>query len=117
MHNEEGDIIAVFCFSPENMIFKGHFPGNPILSGIAQLESVKYMIEQTLVCKCSLQQSSSIKFFQPILPNQEFIFVISFKNDGNNFIDIICRGTTGESKAKCTEIIARYKIDGTTQKK
>lgn len=115
--NQEGDIIAAFTFSPESLIFKGHFPGNPILPGVAQLEIVKYMIERALECKYRLKEAASIKFFQPLLPDQEFAFSVNFKNDGNGLLDIRCKGSIGENKAKCTEIIARYKIDGATQKK
>lgn len=115
--NKEGDIVAAFNFSTENEIFEGHFPGNPILPGVAQLEAVKYLIEQTFGCKCSLSDASNIKFFQPILPNQEFTFVINFKSGADNTIDVRCKGTTGEKNTKTTDIIARYKIDGSTQKK
>lgn len=115
--NQEGDIVAIFSFFPESEIFKGHFPDNPILPGVAQLEAVKYLIGITLSCKCTLQQASSIKFFQPILPNQEFTFVINYKNNGDSLLDVRCKGTTGQNNTKSTEIIARYKIDGATQEK
>lgn len=115
--NEGGDIVATFSFPAESMVFKGHFPVKPILPGVAQLEAVKYMIEQSLGCKCRLQQSTSIKFFQPILPNQEFTFIARCKNIGDGLLDVRCKGTAGDSNAKSTEIIARYKIDDATQKK
>lgn len=114
--NKEGDIVAAFSFPPESIIFKGHFPGNPVFPGIAQLEVVKYLIERTLGCKCNLQQATNIKFFQPLLPNQEFTFIVNYRNYGDNFLDVKCNGTTGENNTKCTDITARYKIDGSTQK-
>ena len=115
--NQDGDIVGSFSFPAESVIFKGHFPDNPILPGVAQLEAVKYVIEQTLGCKCALQEAANIKFFQPILPNQEFTFIISYKNNGDNILDVRVKGMTIETNTKCTDIIARYKIDGETQKK
>lgn len=115
--NVDGELVATFCFAPENKIFDGHFPGNPILPGICQLEMVKYMIERIFACKCQLQQASSIKFFQPVLPEQEFTFVVSCKQQDGELLDIKCKGTVGQNNAKSTEIKARYKINGATQKK
>ncbi len=114
LQNEQGDIVATFNFPHGSGIFEGHFPGNPILPGICQLEAVKYMIERTLGCKCRLRQASSIKFFQPIRPDQEFTLVISCANNGDNQLDVRCKGTTGENNARSTDIKARYEIDDAT---
>jgi len=117
LQNEQGDIVATFNFSRGSGIFEGHFPGNPILPGICQLEAVKYIIERTLGCKCRLRQASGIKFFQPILPAQEFTLVVNCTNDGDSLLDVRCKGTTGGNNARCTDIKARYEIDDATQKK
>lgn len=111
LQNEQGDIVATFNFPHGSGIFEGHFPGNPILPGICQLEAVKYMLERTLGWKCRLRQASGIKFFQPILPDQEFILVISYANNGDNLLDVRCKGTTGENNTRSTDIKARYEIE------
>lgn len=107
--NEQGDIVATFSFSPDSGIFAGHFPGNPIVPGICQLEAVKYMLERTLGCKCRLLQADNIKFFQPVFPDQEFTLVVSCTKNGDNML-VRCKGTTGGNDVKSTDIKARYEI-------
>lgn len=43
---QDQEITATFCFSGNLDLFAGHFPGNPILPGIAQIEMVKLAVEQ-----------------------------------------------------------------------
>ncbi|MFA6103843.1 MAG: hypothetical protein WCV67_11455 [Victivallaceae bacterium] len=115
--NEQGDIVATFNFPSGSRIFDGHFPGNPILPGICQLEAVKYMLERTRGCKCRLQQASGIKFFQPILPGQEFTLVINCTDNGDGLLDVRCKGTTAPDNTRSTDIKARYMLDDATQKR
>ena len=115
--NEQGEIVATFNFSSGSRIFDGHFPGNPILPGICQLEAVKYMIERVMGRKCRLRQASAIKFFQPILPDQEFTLAINCADNGDGLLDVRCKGTTGAGNARSTDIKARYKLNDATQKK
>lgn len=112
--NEQGEIVAAFSFSPDSRVFAGHFPGNPILPGVYQLEALKRIIERVLNCSCRLKKVGSIKFFQPILPDQEFIFVVKCNRDNPAMIEVKCHGSIGADKVKCTEIKASYEINGTT---
>lgn len=41
-------IHAEFQFEKQLDLFSGHFPGNPILPGIFQIEMVKYAVEKAL---------------------------------------------------------------------
>ena len=109
--NEQGGIVATFNFPSGSRIFDGHFPGNPILPGICQLEAVKYLIERVRGCKCRLQQAAAVKFFQPVLPAQEFTLVINCTDNGDGLLEVRCKGTTGTDNTRSTEIYsARLKI-------
>lgn len=113
-NNGPDEVVAVFGFPPDSRIFEGHFPGNPILPGVYQLEAVKFAVERALSCTCRLKSVASIKFFQPILPDQEFTFVMKCRQDEPGRLEVRCQGTTGVDHAKCTEIKASYEINGAT---
>ncbi|MCX6285740.1 MAG: 3-hydroxyacyl-ACP dehydratase [Bacteroidetes bacterium] len=49
-------------------IFKGHFPGNPILPGVCQVEMVRELVEDILGRKFMLSQAGQIKYFSVINP-------------------------------------------------
>ena len=55
-------------------IFKGHFPGNPVLPGVCQVEIAKELAEEVLGCKCMLTQASQVKFLNLINP-LEYLFL------------------------------------------
>ncbi len=105
--NGKDSITASFVFLLQNKIFEGHFPDNPILPGIAQLEILKYLIERTLGIQCSLLQADKIKFFRPILPNQRFTFTVEYFQNDENIIEVKCKGLE-DNNTKTTEITARY---------
>jgi 3-hydroxyacyl-[acyl-carrier-protein] dehydratase len=52
----------------DHEIFKGHFPGNPVLPGVCQLEIVRELAEEILGCKCMLAGASQVKFLNPVNP-------------------------------------------------
>jgi len=51
-------------------IFKGHFPGQPVLPGVCQIEMVKELVEASLGRKVRLNQASNIKYIEIVNPNE-----------------------------------------------
>lgn len=49
-------------------IFKGHFPGQPVLPGVSQLELLGAAIEEETKKKAELENAKSIKFLKIIDP-------------------------------------------------
>ncbi|MBM3404411.1 MAG: hypothetical protein FJY10_05925 [Bacteroidetes bacterium] len=52
----------------DHPIFKGHFPGNPVVPGVCQVEMVRETLEHILASKLTLIQSDNIKFLNMISP-------------------------------------------------
>jgi 3-hydroxyacyl-[acyl-carrier-protein] dehydratase len=61
-------ISAEFCFRGDLDLFVGHFPGNPILPGIIQIEMVKFSVEQALAHDYGIRSIKKIKFVSLIYP-------------------------------------------------
>ncbi len=66
--DSEGVVFAQVNTDAGSPWFAGHFPGDPILPGIAQLNMVTECIERVLHRKLILQNLARIKFKQLIRP-------------------------------------------------
>ena len=60
----------VFTFPATDEVFKGHFPGHPILPGIFQLAMAKFACERVAGAELEVQSFSKAKFARPILPGE-----------------------------------------------
>ena len=55
-------------FNPDHAIFKGHFPGQPVVPGVCMMQIVKEVLEMALGRKMQVQQAAQVKFLQLITP-------------------------------------------------
>lgn len=72
--------------------FEGHFPGEPILPGIAQLALVTAVLKKALGTKIAAIRFSRVRFKQPIRPGDRLDLDIRPKPEGaRNFVfKIVC---------------------------
>ena len=70
-HTEaDGRSVCEFRFAADDPVFTGHFPGNPILPGVFQLELTRLMAVAVLQCPLSVREISKAKFRLPISPGE-----------------------------------------------
>jgi 3-hydroxyacyl-[acyl-carrier-protein] dehydratase len=67
--DNDGRIIGKFRFDNRLPLFQGHFPGNPILPGIFQIEMVRYCLEKYLKTSLHLSMVRKTKFSSLIHPD------------------------------------------------
>jgi len=86
-HNE-GTIEASLQINKNNEIFKGHFPGHPVLSGACMLQIVKEVLEGSLDKSVQLKKADYIKFLLIVDPARNNILQIKliYKITDNNNI-------------------------------
>ncbi len=65
---------------PDSVIFKAHFPGNPVTPGVCQVGMVEELAEMILDCKLHLREVKSLKYLEVLRPQPDQIVVISFDN-------------------------------------
>ena len=75
----DGKTIARFSFPERFVGFKGHFPGNPILPGICQIQALIVFAEELHKEKASLKKVVLAKFFKSVSQNEELLFNYSEK--------------------------------------
>lgn len=85
---EKESINAKIKFDSSHIIFKGHFPGNPIVPGVIQVQIIKELVEKGLSKKLILNKSKNIKFLNFISPlkNREVDVSVNYKASENNMI-------------------------------
>ena len=77
------EIKAKVFLHKEHDIFKGHFPGNPIMPGVCMVQIIKELTEKALNKQLFLSVSSNIKFMALINPNKtpDLDILISYTED------------------------------------
>jgi len=60
---------AILALDSSHQIFEGHFPGNPVLPGVCQVEIVRELAEEILGLKLLLSQASQVKYLNIINPS------------------------------------------------
>jgi len=63
-----GKYSVTLTLDSSHEIFKGHFPGSPILPGVCQVEMVRELAEGILGFKLLLSRASQVKFLNLINP-------------------------------------------------
>ena len=57
--------------SPQLVWFRGHFPGTPILAGVAQVHIAMQLASEHLPLQGSFTRLEMLKFQQPLRPDQQ----------------------------------------------
>lgn len=68
LKSTEKEIQAKVTLNPLHEIFKGHFPGNPIMPGVCMMQIIKELIEKELSIDLVFKNSSNVKFMAKINP-------------------------------------------------
>jgi 3-hydroxyacyl-[acyl-carrier-protein] dehydratase len=65
----DGEIVAEYSFAGELDVFAGHFPGNPVLPGVFQIEMIRHALETLYREKYIIKLTSKAKFSSMIFPD------------------------------------------------
>ncbi len=78
----DGDIAVEqrIRFNEKSAIFGGHFPGNPVVPGVCQVQMVREMMEDALQKRLLLTEADTIKFTNLINPIEYPEITISLKS-------------------------------------
>lgn len=63
--------------------FDGHFPGNPVLPGIAQLAVVNDILKDALEKTVRIERVSRVRFKQMVRPMDTLLVIVKIKENSN----------------------------------
>ncbi len=64
-------LTSVITINPNNNIFDGHFPENPVLPGVVQLQIIKELLEKEFNKSLILTNGANIKYTSIIVPKKD----------------------------------------------
>ena len=67
---EEDRIQALLEINPGHEIFKGHFPGQPVVPGVCMMQIVKELLQKSTGKQLRLRHGQDLKFLSVIDPRQ-----------------------------------------------
>ncbi len=97
---------VILALDSSHPIFEGHFPGNPILPGVCQVEIVREIAEEILGLELLLSQASQVKYLSLINPldNPVISLNLKFGEPVQGEVDVSAEVTSAGSvfmKMKC----------------
>lgn len=66
--NDDQNYVVVLFINENHEVFKGHFPGNPIMPGVCMMQIIKELTEQITNTTLVMQSLSNVKFMALINP-------------------------------------------------
>lgn len=106
--NDKG-ILATIHLNKDHEIFKGHFPGNPIMPGVCMIQIIKELTEETVGKALILKVASNVKFMAIIDPSVNPHITINIEiSDENGEIKV--KNSTSFQDTVALKLNATFKI-------
>lgn len=80
-NTQTGDAKGCFSLNPDHEIYNGHFPSQPVVPGVMQIQIIREICENVLNKKLFISESQVVKFINMIIPNdsERWSFEINIK--------------------------------------
>ena len=79
---------AEFVFDPALAVFRGHFPGDPILPGIFQVEMVRAAVDALPGRRHEIAAIVKAKFSRRIMPGETVLLEARWTDDGSGLLRV-----------------------------
>jgi 3-hydroxyacyl-[acyl-carrier-protein] dehydratase len=106
--NTTEGILATIHLNKDHAIFKGHFPGNPIMPGVCMIQIIKELTEEVTGKNLFLSVSSNIKFMAIINPekNPDLQLAIAIAQENG---EVKVKNTTSYDDTVALKLSATFK--------
>ena len=99
----ENELSCRIVFNPDHAIFKGHFPGQPVVPGVCMMEIVKELLQDRFDRRMRLLEARNVKFLGFITPDMQPTAHISWKQN-NDIYTVTASFRSGD--------LVLFKLDG-----
>jgi len=82
-----GQVEARISFNADHPIFKGHFPGLPVVPGVCMMQIAREIMEVSLGKPLAIVSADNMKFMSVIDPNKntEVDVKVAYSDDGDSY--------------------------------
>ncbi len=105
----DGGILAKVHLNKDHAIFKGHFPGNPVMPGVCMIQIIKELTEEATKKNLFLAVSSNIKFMAIINPDKNPDLQIAIDITEENG-EVKVKNVTSYEETVALKLSATFKI-------
>ncbi len=70
---EYQQIQATINLNPDHQLYLGHFPEQPVVPGVMQLQILKEILEEQMQQKLQVYNISQVKFLNMIIPSNQLL--------------------------------------------
>jgi 3-hydroxyacyl-[acyl-carrier-protein] dehydratase len=85
---EDGAATVVLSLNASHQIFKGHFPGQPVLPGACMLQMVKEIMELVTGSPLQLKKANHLKFISLVDPSKTRILQMDIMHEVDDGIHV-----------------------------
>ncbi len=105
----ESHVEAVIDLNVNHDIYKGHFPEQPIVPGVCQVQIIKEFLEDLMGKKLQMITGDNIKFTGMIIPTQnpQVNFTVNYKVNGE---EILCEAKLFFGETTFTKYKGKFKV-------
>jgi 3-hydroxyacyl-[acyl-carrier-protein] dehydratase len=91
--------VAVVSLRDTHPIYQGHFPGNPVVPGVCQIQMIRELVEKAVDQPLKLTESDNIKFLSMINPQANPILEINIQITLVSSTQFLVTASIGSSNA------------------
>jgi len=78
-YSEGNTLNATLQLNAEHAVFKGHFPGQPVVPGVCLMQMVKEVLATELKQPLMLTRADYLKFIVPVIPKNVQLLKLQLK--------------------------------------
>lgn len=75
----ENQVLAKISLNPDHEVYGGHFPDQPVVPGVVQIQIIKELVEKAVNQKLVLAEMAFSKFLNMIVPLQSPVLKLEIK--------------------------------------
>lgn len=81
LSSDDSGLVAIIKLNPNHEVYKGHFPNQPVVPGVIQLQIIKELIEKNIGKELFMGSIVRVKYLAPIIPSTSPELTFKLKNE------------------------------------
>ena len=110
--NSESQIMAKIKLNSDHEVYEGHFPDQPVVPGVIQLQIIKELLEKASSKTLFMSELIFAKYLQMIVPGQSPLLDIIINYGQKSADEFSCSATISTDGIKYTKLKGLFNSNG-----